>query len=59
MKETKPTFNELIDRLQVCSEINHPNRLWSAEAKVEIAHAWVGKYDELKQRVEELEAKLK
>lgn len=57
-KRTEPTFIELIDRLKVCSEINHPDRPWSEETKVNIAFEWVNKYDELKTRVETLETKI-
>lgn len=56
--KTEPTFNQLIDRLEYCSSINHPDRLWSAESKVNIANEWIGKYDELKKRVETLEVAL-
>lgn len=53
-----PTHDELIDRLQACSLINHPDRPWSNQGKINISISWEGKYDELKSRVESLEAKL-
>lgn len=52
-------FYELIDRLQVCSEINHPSRLWTDQSKIAIEQAWVGKETELKIRVEELEKEIR
>lgn len=58
MEANEPTFNSLMHRLKLCSEINHPKRPWSEEAFVTISNEWVGKYDELKARVEELEKKI-
>lgn len=52
-------FYEFIDRLQVCSEINHPSRLWTDQSKIAIEHAWKGKEVELKSRVEELEKEIR
>lgn len=54
-----PTHDELINRLEACSKINHPDRLWSEQGKVNISISWDGKYDELKNRVEKIEKEIK
>lgn len=54
----KTKFDDLIDRLQKCSEIKHPNRPWSEETKVNIAFQWIGKEADLKARVEKLEKEI-
>lgn len=51
-------FDKLIDRLRVCSEINHPSRPWSDEGYAAIKFAWSDKRVELKERVESLEKEI-
>ena len=41
----------LIDRMQKCSEIKYPNRIWNNDFYHECAFQWKDKIDELKQRV--------
>lgn len=53
------SFNDLIDRLAKCSAINHPDRPWSEETRVNIAFAWIGKEAELLQLVEKLEKEIR
>lgn len=55
----KEELYPLMDRLQACSHINHPNRLWSREFYYECAWRWRDKIDLLKERVLKLEKKLK
>lgn len=58
-QRTEPqSFYDLIDRLQAVSTINHPQRPWSEDFYYSCAMAWIGKEEELKQRVEMLEARL-
>lgn len=56
-KETE-SFYSLIDRMQKCSEIKYPNRLWSNDVYYSIAFAWMGKEKELEERVLKLESEL-
>ena len=58
-QRTEPqSFYDLIDRLQAVSTINHPERPWSNDTYYTIAFQWIGKEDDLKRRVEMLEARL-
>lgn len=52
------TLLQLIDRLQKCSEIRNPDRKWSIDTYYAIAFQWIGKEEELKQRVEKLESEI-
>lgn len=47
-----------IDRLQKCSEVLHPERKWSNDFYYDCAFAWIGKEEELKRKVLELENKI-
>jgi len=53
------SFQDLIERLEACSLINHPNRPWNEEFRVHCTFEWLGKEVELKKRVEELEEKIR
>ena len=56
--KVKNEFWGLIDRLQKCSEINYPNRLWSNDTYYSIAFEWLGKTEQLEERVKRLEQDL-
>lgn len=51
-------FYSLIDRRQKHSEAKNPLNKWSIDTYYEIAFAWIGKEDALKERVLKLEAEL-
>jgi len=53
------SFKDLVERLEACSLINHPNRPWNEEFRVNCRFEWIGKEVELRKRVESLEAKIK
>ena len=55
---TKELFEELINRLKVCSETRYPNRLWTQDYLIGVKTSWLNKKDELEARVIELEEKL-
>lgn len=58
MKDKKSLSDELyslIDRLQICSEINYPDRKWSNDFYYSCAWEWRDKIEDLKIRVEEVE----
>ena len=58
-QRTEPqSFYDLIDRLQAVSTVNHPQRPWSNDFYYAVAFQWKGKEEELRQRVEMLEARL-
>jgi len=54
----EPDYLYLINRLEACSAINHPDRLWTDEFRVSCTEIWRGKEQQLKERVEKLEAEL-
>ena len=49
-------FYSLIDRLQKCWEKKYPNRKWADDIYYSIAFEWLGKEEELKDRIEKLES---
>jgi hypothetical protein len=49
----------LIDRLQKHSEWKYPERKWNPQFYYDCAFAWMGKEDELEQRVLKLENEMK
>lgn len=58
IKGATDEFYSLIDRLQKCSHINHPDRLWSIDTYYGIAFQWMGKKKELEERVLKLETEI-
>ncbi len=56
-EKAKGDFYSLIDRLHACSLINHPDRQWSNDTYYAIAFEWIGKDEELRTRVLEVEGR--
>ncbi len=52
-------FYSLIDRLRKCSEWKYPERKWTDHFYFACAFEWMGKEDELKEKVLKLEDEMK